>query len=76
MEATPLQSLAIGFAAGVITVGVVVYITAPAIAGKVTRDAVNRQGSRLLGLPSGITAPLANQLARIVRAEVETQLKP
>ena len=76
MEASPLQSLAIGFAAGVITVGVVVYITAPAIAEKATRNAINTQGSRILGLPSNILAPLADRIAHEVRLEVQSQLKP
>lgn len=73
-----MNSEATGYIAGILVgitiTGVVVYLTAPAIAERVTVKAVNRQGSRLLGLPAMLTAPIATQLGAIVRSEVESAL--
>jgi hypothetical protein len=63
-----------GILVGIAITGVVVYLTAPAIAERLTVDAVNNQGGSLLGLPSGFIRPLATQLGAIVRREVESAL--
>ena len=63
-----------GIVVGITITGLVVYLTAPAIAERLTVDAVNSQGGSLLGLPSALTRPLATQLGAIVRREVESAL--
>jgi hypothetical protein len=63
-----------GILVGITITGLVVYLTAPAIAERLTVDAVNSQGGSLFGFPSALTRPLATQLGAIVRREVESAL--
>jgi hypothetical protein len=69
-----VAAFASGFIAGVVVVGVVAYITAPTLAEAVTVRAVNRQSSRLLGLPDSLTRGFAAQLGAMVRQETEKAL--
>jgi len=70
-DATPFI---IGVFTGIVLVGVTVYVTAPNIVDGVVRSAVSRQGSRLLGLPSNLLAPLGAQLGALASSEVKAQL--
>lgn len=65
---------AVGIATGIVLVGFTVYVTAPNIVERVVRSAVSRQGSRLLGLPNALLAPLGEQLGALASQETRAQL--
>jgi hypothetical protein len=69
------EAFAIGVATGIALVAVTAYVIAPNVAANVTRDAVSRQGSRILGLPSQLLTPLASQISEVVGNEVRAQLR-
>lgn len=70
------KAFAIGVATGVLLVGITAYVVAPVVAGRAAEVAVNRQGSRVLGLPETLLAPLGRHIGAMVREETARQLTP